>query len=715
MDDIQKVSKFLIETFEKEDVSLFVGAGISLENPANLPSAMELKWEILKFLTGKEPHQDDLTLLEEYLSAQMLELMIQELKEALGETTSDILGVFNFGEPNQYHLLIAKLAKIGLLRRVFTTNFDCLIERALAIEGISYHTIATEHDFAEYLIYPEQFPDFAVLKLHGTIVFTEDGKEILKPKEVEAMSPLKLELRKLTKHLEQSHVEVEKFGFNRNVSSKQTLIASIDHMGLHLSESVREVLDKALRNSTFIILGWNGFDVDISPVFSENAKKTIWIVHRNKVKHEDEMTSGNEDNFEIIRKKLRKKGWDDYFIELSLLANTDYPLDVLPTPFNERAEIVTKNDSRLFHLYTPNLIEKIWDSLAKRIGVRPNLSNTTLYVNSQKENHLLNWSQTFHPLVIQWGLAKTFLYHGEYGNTHRLLSEDLIPQVNSLKLSDIEALMYLDLGELNATYGNREVANKYFLKSIDIYNNKIRTSSKTSVSGVAPHLVHQIAEKAYFHMGVLSCEFYEFKEAEAAFQKMPSDESVVRALVHYCREEFRESHELLCQTQFYRKGVSKFHYYLYYYLKLIDADMLWLFKKYEGAAQVYKEILSVSTKIGWPRHQVHSLNGLSKTYSVATDGYFKGLKRIDQNGNIYRFFDLPQAAKYALQAVKLANQAEYRVGRAFAGFYFARICVVAGLRDEANGALNFSEGYFKKLQHKKGLQFCDHLRSQYSL
>lgn len=227
---IERAGDTLFKLCQKEEISLFVGAGISINSPSCLPSAAALKWQISKLLAEVPPQlhdvEKDRDLLEDYHSGHALELYVQDLVEVFGMSAYDVFNVFKHGEPNLYHFLIAKMASHGLIRRVFTTNFDTLIEKALAKEHVKYHAIETEHDFAEYLVNPENYPDFPVFKLHGTITLVGEGQETEK-RTVEAISDLKFQTRLLAKHLKKEGIKTFSIGFERSVTSKDTLIGSL--------------------------------------------------------------------------------------------------------------------------------------------------------------------------------------------------------------------------------------------------------------------------------------------------------------------------------------------------------------------------------------------------------------------------------------------------------------------------------------------------------
>lgn len=73
LDDFDALAGRLIETLRSEEVTLFVGAGVSLEAPADLPTTMDLKWRVLKVVAGREaqrPAAEPQTNLSSVLSSE---------------------------------------------------------------------------------------------------------------------------------------------------------------------------------------------------------------------------------------------------------------------------------------------------------------------------------------------------------------------------------------------------------------------------------------------------------------------------------------------------------------------------------------------------------------------------------------------------------------------------------------------------------------------
>jgi tetratricopeptide (TPR) repeat protein len=710
--EIDALAATLFQTFEQEDVTFFVGAGISLEAPANLPNANDLKWQILDALAGHPASAEDRPLLQQYLDTHMLELLVQDLKETLGSGVADVFDVFRGGDPNPYHRLIARLAKRKLVRRVITTNFDCLIERALADEGVEYHALTTEHDFAEAIVRPENCPAFHVIKLHGTVAFTDGGREIPGRRDVRAVSPLKLDMRKLVRYLKDQGLAVSEHGFERTVSAKETLIGSLDRLGLSLSEVTAELLVKHLEKSTVIVIGWNGFDLDIAPLFVKHAAKVIWLVHDSPSDDDDRRRREICREIDNARQNLRSRGLGETETEMILLAHTlDYSLDVLPTPEKERAQVVARSpESKQVKVFTPVLIRSLWCRIEPKACPVP----ASARENPSAEPRTVcltigRWSDSLaKDLPLRWALGRLFLHHGEYESTQKLL-EDVVEAITGEGPYDVAAMLQLDLGDLNAIYGNRVEAVQAYEKAIRLRGQAI-TRGRQQPRVIDRFHLAQIAERARFGIGEIACEFYDFGAAARAFGQMEIDSAVVRALVHYCREEFSEANRLFStEIRFVRLGGSRFHHYLYYFLKLLDARIHWLNDRFDLAATEFQEVVTTATKLGLPRLQVQALNGLALTYSTHVR------RTIDSLGRADPYYDNLKAAKCAAQSIAIANQAEYRCGRAHAGYYMGVIYADVGLHVVAASALRYSEGLFARLGHSAGLDFCRQAKAQHHL
>jgi len=160
----------------KEGIIIFCGAGISIPPPSCSPSWWTLTEEILEAFFNRVPN--------EYLPPEMEIKDPNRQPEEVFETFASILDdklykafkALDVAEPNQTHVLIARLAKAGILKACFSTNFDIYLERALKKEGVEFDLLV---DNIEYDKYFENFlkrvqqkiksRKFLLCKIHGTI------------------------------------------------------------------------------------------------------------------------------------------------------------------------------------------------------------------------------------------------------------------------------------------------------------------------------------------------------------------------------------------------------------------------------------------------------------------------------------------------------------------------------------------------------------------
>jgi tetratricopeptide (TPR) repeat protein len=151
-------------------LSLWVGAGISHNDPSGLPLADELKFHILERIcpdSGLRLRLSEEGNLRSKSSAYPLEATIHLISRHrdLLETIAEL---FRSGSPNRTHLLIAKLMQKGLLKEVFTTNLDLLIERAFEKswqKGVDFDVCAREDQFGAILS-DSSHP--RIYKIHGS-------------------------------------------------------------------------------------------------------------------------------------------------------------------------------------------------------------------------------------------------------------------------------------------------------------------------------------------------------------------------------------------------------------------------------------------------------------------------------------------------------------------------------------------------------------------
>ncbi len=145
-------------------VGILCGAGIS--KPSGLPLAKEVKQHILEKMSVDDEDTDKI---------MNSNIPFEAFMEAVSGNAdiSEILDIYKHGEPNTNHILIAKLAKKGYLKTIFTTNFDLLIERALENEGLKidedFEVYFDEEQFSRIDFDDVEDKPIRVFKIHGSI------------------------------------------------------------------------------------------------------------------------------------------------------------------------------------------------------------------------------------------------------------------------------------------------------------------------------------------------------------------------------------------------------------------------------------------------------------------------------------------------------------------------------------------------------------------
>ncbi len=170
--DANKIQDIL-PTLVKEGFVVYCGAGISIPAPSCAPSWWTLTEEILraffdripedwglpKDLMINDPNKKPEEVFEDF--ANMLDVRLYKIFTALDVT-----------EPNANHVILAKLAKLGLLKGCITTNFDVFIERALKAEGVPYDMLVDNKEYGAFYqryVIGKSLPKFVLCKIHGTI------------------------------------------------------------------------------------------------------------------------------------------------------------------------------------------------------------------------------------------------------------------------------------------------------------------------------------------------------------------------------------------------------------------------------------------------------------------------------------------------------------------------------------------------------------------
>ena len=165
----EALEREIIKALSRGPSFLFVGAGISMSAPSSAPSWWALMSSLLKetFSAMSIEHKEIADKMLTTDASRTPEEIMETYYFVLQDKLFSLFQVLEAGEPNANHKIIAKMAKVGKVKSILTTNFDVFIERALEEECVPYEVICTDEEFRDF--YRKGCKPFAVLKIHGTI------------------------------------------------------------------------------------------------------------------------------------------------------------------------------------------------------------------------------------------------------------------------------------------------------------------------------------------------------------------------------------------------------------------------------------------------------------------------------------------------------------------------------------------------------------------
>jgi hypothetical protein len=126
---------------------VFAGAGVSTLPPSSLPTCTNVNRILVNSLA-----EQSVTLIGRNMANEAADLILRRherdklppeyqaemLVEVLGPAYFEVLRHLDSCRPNEAHLIIAALAKLGCVRAVITTNFDQLFETAFQVAGTPF-------------------------------------------------------------------------------------------------------------------------------------------------------------------------------------------------------------------------------------------------------------------------------------------------------------------------------------------------------------------------------------------------------------------------------------------------------------------------------------------------------------------------------------------------------------------------------------------------
>jgi len=163
----------------KGTYALLLGAGIS--RSSGIPSGWDIVMDLLRKLAALEGERDLSDYEQWYSEKYGKEVDYSSLLGEVTKTSTERVNLMksyfepteeeaqsHLKEPTRAHQAIAQMAKDGFLKVILTTNFDRLLEKALADEGITPQVICRENDIDGAI--PLVHSPLTIVKINGDYI-----------------------------------------------------------------------------------------------------------------------------------------------------------------------------------------------------------------------------------------------------------------------------------------------------------------------------------------------------------------------------------------------------------------------------------------------------------------------------------------------------------------------------------------------------------------
>lgn len=263
----------IINDFKGRNLVPLLGAGISFEEPSNLPQGNGLKSPLVESLKQTHSELVDRNLISDsseiigLVKELKLENLLDGFERAYGEKALECLEVLNTKIWNENHSSLALLSRQGLLPWCITLNFDLLIEEAFLYHEGTCTTISPL--IRKSFVTGDGTSSTNIIKPHGSIV-----------------------------------------GPNVSENFYDHISTTISKIGKKPALENIEMFEKAFEDcKTLLVAGYSDDDWDVFPIFhilKNKPKKIIWIFH----------PSDPPEDKEKIKKNVAKVGIEvDYICE----------------------------------------------------------------------------------------------------------------------------------------------------------------------------------------------------------------------------------------------------------------------------------------------------------------------------------------------------------------------------------------------------------------
>ncbi|MFX1365467.1 MAG: tetratricopeptide repeat protein [Promethearchaeota archaeon] len=565
----------------KSKYTFLVGAGISMDPPTNMPSAIQIVKGLLELCAPQEE-------IKNLLSLDMLryELVVEKIQDIFDEDLRFLDYLENVTEPNLIHMFLANIITRG--NYVITTNFDYLIEQALLrVLDDQWHQdilpIITKEDYIFYrdpdnLVKSNKYPIF---KIHGSkrnIITDKDTKDSL----ITTMSAL---------------------GKERGEGETFTI-----------EPYKKPTVFNLMNNRSLVVLGYSGSDdFDIGPTLRElpYLNRIIWIEHSQNAYPE------------IIKIRTREN-----------LSPSDEisPLEQMLTDISSSGDF----EVILVRIHTNKFIQKyLWKIF---LPYHP-LNETSLGGSDNKEiPNFLEWIKPLYeniPKVEKYKFAcQLFYYLKEIEAASRCSQRGI---QNAEEINDISSKSYFlnFLGLITQIKGN-------YANALEHYQNALRIDqSLNDVAGIGSD-INNIGS-IYLTIGKYDEALEKYHQALEIAEKLDDKGSKVTCLnnlgrVHEVRHEFDLALENYLEGIQITEEVGDLNSKA---LLLNNIGMIYRAKEEnEQAIKYFYESVQISDLLGDVYGKIIVLNNIgrvydeSKDYEKALEKYNESIKFADQLGDL---------------------------------------------------------------------------------
>ena len=598
-----------------QNYAFLAGAGISMDTPTKMPSAVQMVKEIFKLVAPDE----------EISHILGLESLRFELAVELIQNVIDIdLKFLNFMEevktPNLIHYFLSRFIVKG--SNVITTNFDYLLEYALKQilppnKQTKIRLMITKMDFLEAATKPETLQhQYNLVKIHGS------KRDII-----------------------------------TNENTQDSLIATVSALGRDREDGKifaiepykKEVMYSLLNNQTLVVMGYSGNDdFDISPLLLElpYISRLIWIDHTNRSGVECFRFTGKSTGkgqeksplIEFLTKIKKKQGFETILIRAntkSLIennlwsifhANTPIDFDVLQqTPFvPDFQEYITDLYGNLGNLQKYHLASELYYKL-KQVSFMERCATRGL-VSATTTNALAAKSTFFNYLGLSSQIQGNYTKSLDYYARALLIDEELGNFHSQASLLNNLGTVYMQMGEYSDALPKFELSLRI---SDELKDKKGKVTSLNNIGQIYENMTQTEKALSYYNLAIeLSQNIGDLGRSALLHNnigKILSSEDSNLAIMHY--KKALKITELLGDLQ----GQN----ILYNNIGRVLADKGDL----QTAISMFKKSVAIAEKLGDNSKKAGALSNLGSMSLVLNDldqalNYFQEASKLeDEHGN----------------------------------------------------------------------------------